>query len=253
MPDTRPRADWLQRSIQSGFMASAIMLFALVSAYTVTLLMSRWLAPESGGLWLNNLAHNSLVTTSLNVAWLAVILHLFIGVAFAVAYGYWAEPRLAFRPWQQGLLFAMGPFLLSVLAFFPLSGAGPLGLALGAGPLPFLGNLILHAIYGVSLGILYGPVGDLGMAETATTRPESRLAEGAMRGGAVGIVVGAVVGLAIAAVVHLTLGDQARILNYPMSWLYCTCLFFCAPMGYLIGMVVNQPLTQSPAPQLPAP
>lgn len=257
MPEpVRPRPDWLPRSIVSGFCASALMLSALCLAYMSTLLLSRWLAPASGadsfwsnaGNWTTNLAHNSLVTTSLHIAWLAVILHFFIGVAFAMAYAAWAEPRMALHSWQKGLVFAMAPFLLSVIVFFPLAGAGPFGLMLGAGPLPFFGNLALHVIYGVSLGILYGPVGDaITPAETTVMQPESRLAEGALRGGAFGIVLGSVLGLAIAAVVHFGLGTNARILDYPISWLYATCLLFCAAMGYLVGVVVNQPLTSAPA------
>lgn len=260
MPDPvtttpRPRSDWLPRSIVSGFCASAVMLSALCLAYMSTLMLSRWLAPAgadngfwtNAGSWTSNLAHNSLVTTSLNVAWLAVILHFFIGVLFALAYAGWAEPRLPFHSWQKGLVFAMGPFLLSVIVFFPLAGAGPFGLMLGAGPLPFFGNLILHAIYGVSLGILYGPVGDaIAPAETTVMQPTSRIAEGALRGGATGIVLGSVLGLALAAAVHFGLGNDARILNYPITWLYATCLMFCASMGYLVGVVVNQPLTSTP-------
>jgi hypothetical protein len=39
--------------------------------------------------------------------------------------------------------------------FLPLMGGGLLGLSLGAGPLPILGNLVLHLAYGLSLGQLY--------------------------------------------------------------------------------------------------
>ncbi|CCF86010.1 conserved membrane hypothetical protein [Nitrolancea hollandica Lb] len=52
-------------------------------------------------------------------------------------------------------MFSLLPWLVSVLVFLPVMGGGVLGLNLGAGPLPLLGNLLLHLGYGVTLGELY--------------------------------------------------------------------------------------------------
>jgi hypothetical protein len=55
----------------------------------------------------------------------------------------------------RGLQFALVPWLTSGLLYLPLIGAGPFGLALGAGWLPILGEAVRCAIFGVSLGVLY--------------------------------------------------------------------------------------------------
>jgi hypothetical protein len=54
--------------------------------------------------------------------------------------------------WLEGLLFAILPFLISVLVLLPLMGAGPLGLGLGAGLVPAAGELLRNALFGVGLG-----------------------------------------------------------------------------------------------------
>jgi hypothetical protein len=46
----------------------------------------------------------------------------------------------------------MLPFFLSVVLFLPITGGGFFGSNLQAGPLPLIGNLILHLIYGATLG-----------------------------------------------------------------------------------------------------
>ena len=53
-----------------------------------------------------------------------------------------------------------------MIIFLPLAGGGLLGLGLGAGPLPILGNLLVHLVYGVTLGFLYPAFRYLGMLAT---------------------------------------------------------------------------------------
>lgn len=53
-------------------------------------------------------------------------------------------------------MFSLIPWAFSLVVFLPLVGGGFLGLGLGAGPLPILGNLLLHAVYGVTLGSVLG-------------------------------------------------------------------------------------------------
>lgn len=102
------------------------------------------------------------------------------------------------------MIFAIGPFLLSVIAFFPIMDGGVFGRNIHAGPLPVVGNLILHLIYGAVLGGVYaidleawldGSVADRAHAETQ------------QRGAAIGTVAGIVVGLAIGWILGPSLND----------------------------------------------
>ncbi|MDF3018600.1 MAG: hypothetical protein K0R44_3825, partial [Thermomicrobiales bacterium] len=70
-----------------------------------------------------------------------------------------------------------------------LMGGGVLGMDVGAGPLPILGNLILHLVYGAVLGISYAEATEDWLDDTDIDRGNAAAAE---RGAAV-----AVVGLAI--------------------------------------------------------
>jgi membrane protein DedA with SNARE-associated domain len=74
---------------------------------------------------------------------------------WAVLYAAVAEPRLRGSAGVRGLQFALVPWLTSGLLYLPLIGAGPFGLALGAGWLPILGEAVRCAIFGISLGVLY--------------------------------------------------------------------------------------------------
>jgi hypothetical protein len=92
------------------------------------------------------------------------------------------------------VLFALVPWLLSVVVFLPLVGGGLFGLALGAGPLPALGNLVVHLVYGATLGAVYAIPETAGLDDTAEDRA---FAVSADRGAALGIVVGTLAGAGI--------------------------------------------------------
>jgi hypothetical protein len=130
------------------------------------------------------------------------------GLLWAVLYGVLFEPRLNGRGWQRGVMFAMIPWLFSLVVFLPLVGGGFLGLSLGAGPLPVIGNLILHVVYGAALGGIYGAVDSM---EERSVRPDdddvlsaSRSQVGAARGILVGLAVGVGLGLLSALAPQLT-------------------------------------------------
>jgi hypothetical protein len=76
-------------------------------------------------------------------------------VAWSLLYAAFAEPRLQGRAGIRGLQFAVLPWLTSVLVLLPLLGAGPFGLALGAGWLPAIGEAVRCALFGTALGVLY--------------------------------------------------------------------------------------------------
>jgi membrane protein DedA with SNARE-associated domain len=76
-------------------------------------------------------------------------------VAWSLLYAAFAEPRLRGGAGIRGLQFAVLPWLSSVLVLLPLLGAGPFGLALGAGWLPAIGAAVRCALFGTALGVLY--------------------------------------------------------------------------------------------------
>jgi hypothetical protein len=205
---TRRRADWLGDSIVSGFIATFAMTVVMATAYG----LARAIGVEDGSRierWFWALAHNPVIETTQNVIVLAIGVNLLVGLLWAVVYGYDAEPRLAklnAPAWLKGMLFAIPPWLLSIVAFFPIMDGGVLGTDIGAGPLPVIGNLILHLVYGAVLGSVYAIELE---AWTDGTEAERRNAEQQLRGAAIGTIAGLVLGLAIGWLVGPSLNDVA--------------------------------------------
>ena len=85
---------------------------------------------------------------------LAVVgLDLAAGIVWALVFACDANDRLiAFPGWLRGIIFALPPAVLSLVVFLPLVGGGLFGTKIGAGPLPVIGNIILHLVYGAVLG-----------------------------------------------------------------------------------------------------
>ena len=88
--------------------------------------------------------------------------------------------------------FSLILWLLSLTIFLPLMGGGFFGMSTGAGPLPIVGNLILHLVYGAVLGTSYAEATEDWLDDTEVDRLNAAAAE---RGAAGGILVGVVAGL----------------------------------------------------------
>ena len=160
----RTLSERLSRAILAGFAASVSMLLLFLVAYNLARLLSIALSrsPASTALlgqWLANLTHNRLIDAGLSDVYVAASVYLAGGLLWAIVYAL-VEPRLAGPAWLRGVTFALIPALLSLTVVLPLLGGGMFGVALGAGPLPTIGNLILHVAYGAVLGLVYGPFGD---------------------------------------------------------------------------------------------
>jgi hypothetical protein len=197
----------LSRAVLAGFVASLAMLFSFLLAYNLARLLSiaPVLARPGAALpqaWLGNLTHNRLIDAGLADVYVAAGVYLAGGLLWAIVYSL-VEPRLPGPAWVRGVLFALVPALLSVMVVLPLLGGGMFGLALGAGPLPIIGNLLLHIIYGATLGLVYGPLGDLDAStlrrpatgeDVALTSWYEPMSAGLLVGG---LIVGALVGVAI--------------------------------------------------------
>ena len=205
-----PRPDWLSRAVVSGFLASVVMsivfflAFGFVRAFVATVPLN----PERGGATLQRaldaLVNNQVLDLASSSLYLAGALHVAMGVLWAVVYARIFEPRLSGPDWQRGVLFSLIPWVISLVVFLPAVGGGFFGWATGAGPFPAIGNLILHLVYGATLGLVYGPVGDIAADEFpsrgVTDRPEVIRAyeRAGARGLVLGMVMGAVAGLLVA-------------------------------------------------------
>jgi hypothetical protein len=200
-PHARTSTDSLSRAILAGFAASLSMLLMFLVAFNVARLLSAAPVPEwpalerpsiihpaswvtgrdqanvstdvfeTPRLWLTNLTHNRLIDAGLDDVYLAAGIYVAGGLLWALLYTL-VEPRLSGPAWRRGVIFAMLPALVSLVVVLPLLGGGLFGLSLGAGPLPIIGNILLHVVYGAILGLVYGPFGDLDAS--TLERPDTR-------------------------------------------------------------------------------
>lgn len=189
--DEARREDWLLVGVLAGFAAT----FAMTVVFAVAYALAAALGGTTGGTlgrWFHNLADNRLTSATGDRLILAVALNLAVGLTLALVYARVVEPSLGGPGWRKAMLFALVPFALSVAVILPVMGGGFLGAALDAGPLPALGLLILHLVYGCVLGAIYGIALEVGLDGNLGERDAARRAE---RGAAVGVVAGLVLGL----------------------------------------------------------
>lgn len=189
---------WLPLGLLSGFVATGIMTGAFLLGYAISALF----ASDAEGanqlqIWFSSLIENTITDVAVGNLAVAIGLHVVAGLAWAVVYTAFVEPRLSGTGLQRGVKFSLVPWLLSIIVFFPLAGAGFLGFGLDAGPLPILGNLILHIVYGAALGKTYesNAVWDEPGREVASQNIQ--ILEVAQATMAIGIVPGLVAGLII--------------------------------------------------------
>lgn len=228
----------MRRAIIAGFVATVTMTLALAAGYFVALELGSPSAPSYAAQpgppqWMWALTHNPITELTRGALPAAFALHLAMGLIWAGVYAAFFEPRLPGADWQKGVAFALIPYVLSLVVFLPVAGGGPFGLALGAGPLPVLGNLILHVVYGVTLGELYGRLGEHVFTESGVGEPEEVAALArAERTAAYGIVVGAALG----AVVGISGG---RLFGGPNGPVGVTAGLLWALVGGSVGALVG--------------
>ncbi len=210
------RRRWLADAVIAGFVATGASAVILVVAFAV----AEALGEEQGGgqfrSWLWELTHNQVVSFSQGAPALAILLHLVFGLIWALVYAYWFEYRVGASGWRAGMLFGLLPYAASLLALLPAAGVGLLGFALSAGPLPAIGNLVLHLAYGGVLGQLYDASADepATAADVTYDEPmEAPAVEHSEAWGAAGIIggvlVGAVMGFGLAILLPPTLPGEA--------------------------------------------
>lgn len=239
VPPTRP--GWLSRAIVSGFYATLVMLITFLLAYVLAQglanieLADKPRAPDIQNAF-HNLAHNPLIDLAAANLYAAMAIHFTTGLVWALIYARFAEPRLSGPGWQRGMFFSLLPWVLSIVVFFPVVGAGVFGFGLRAGLLPVIGNFILHLAYGGTLGLLYSPVGDIDVEELHTASGvEFEVMRHSEDLAAKGIVIGAVVGVALGIVVALTSGAGDTVLGIPPAAVVVTLAVLIATAGGFIG------------------
>jgi len=189
----RGTVDRLGSALLSGFVATTAMSVAALVAYATALGFGKP-AGNTFQQWCYALVHND-VMAHIHASLLgAVGINLAAGVVWALFFAGDAYDRLEALPgWARGVVFALPLYLLSLVVFLPVVGAGFFGSHIGAGPLPVIGNLILHLVYGVALGAMYrlDGVADTARADDPMVRRMLRQAE---TGTGLGITLGAVIG-----------------------------------------------------------
>lgn len=221
--------EWIRVSIVAGFIATV----AMTATFAVGYFVANTLGAAGGGQlsqWMYALSQNELAEQVGNAFAVGMVVNLIIGLAWALIYARFAEPRLSGPGYMQGIMFVLIPFILSVALLFPLMGAGFLGSDLGAGPFPFIGNLIAHMVYGAVLGFMYAL--DEAHGTSANTR-EHEAAASSERGSALGVVAGGVVGAVGGFVIWPSIDDLA---SRPVITL--SGVLVGAAIGALIGSLV---------------
>jgi len=200
---SRVRERWLSDAIIAGFVAIGTSIAVLMIAYV----LANGAADSQGDVlrrWMYLLTHNQVVAFSSGRPAYALAIHLVVGVLWALVYARFIEGNrhLAWwigrgPGWERGMRFALVPWLFSLLVLLPAAMLNMLDWALSAGPLVPLGNLILHLIYGFTLGQLYDASSDETVDDTQLFDEEPRQRAAVAHSedfGAAGIVFGAVVG-----------------------------------------------------------
>jgi len=199
-PEVRWRewgSTWLFRAVAVGFIATGLMTGVLAITYGIASLVGSSSADAPLlQRWLWGLVHNTVTRQAETVLPAAVLVHFVAGITWAIIYARLVEPHLSGPGWRRGLLFAPAPGILSLVVFLPAMGGGLFGLGLGAGPLPIVGNLLIHLVYGVTLGALYPLENEHVLVDRAEeeTSDDKRAVLRVERTTAIGIVAGLALG-----------------------------------------------------------
>ena len=188
------RFDWLRASIASGFIATFVMTVCMAIAFGFANTVGD---TDGNGLERNcaALSSNELTENVGDTFAVGMVLNLAVGLLWAMLYARWFEPHVTGPGWRRGALFSLIPFVLSIVVFFPIAGIGMFGHEADAGILPVFGNLVLHLVYGVTLGTLYAidawsGIGSSDQDAMANSNSERAAAIGVVAGGVIGFVGG---------------------------------------------------------------
>lgn len=210
------REDWPQSALLSGFIAT----FCLTAVISGAYLFADRAGDATGGTiarWLFGLANNATTDRATDTFFLALGINLCIGLVLAIVYAALVEPRLGGPGWRTGMLFALIPFLLSIVVLFPLTDIGIFGVDANAGPLPVLGSLVAHLVYGAVLGGFYAiRIDEWDDASDHDRQAAHSANRGSARGLAVGIPIGVAMGFLMSSLLDSTVGAVAIIVAFAL-------------------------------------
>lgn len=132
----------ISRAILAGFVATVVLsilmilksMMGLMPSLNVIHMLGHMTGTGPVGGWVAHFAIGS-------IAW---------GIGFRLLFG--VLPGV--MPWVKGIVFAVGAWLLMMIVVMPMAGAGFFGMHLGL-MAPVM-TLVLHIIFGVVLGAVYG-------------------------------------------------------------------------------------------------
>lgn len=242
-PEERPE-EWLPQALVAGFIAAAAMLVATVLASAVVFGLAGVEAnPSASGQqmqgWFRAAAGSALLDPARNGFSLLLAGQFILGLAGAIAYAL-VEPRWTGPAWTRGGAFGLLVGALGAAVLLPLAGAG----ILGAGPLPLLGLLLGALVYGVVLGVVYGPLGDqtLGPPTAEEVAARRQTVQTGAAGLMIGIVLGALAGVAITA----WSGPEARQ-SFPAAGVALAAALVGGALGEAVGFLAGLPVAPSVA------
>jgi hypothetical protein len=227
----------MRAGVLAGFLGTFAMTVVLLAAYG---LASSIGSADGGAIqrWSWALVNNPVAERTADGVVLAIGANLAMGLLLALVYARYAEPRLHGPNWWRGMQFALVPWLLSLVVFLPLMGGGVLGMDIGAGPLPIIGNLILHLVYGAVLGISFAEASEDWLDDTDVDRGNAAAAE---QGAAVGLVAGLVPGLVVGWLIAPAFDD---LVGRPATAIGVA--FIGAAIGLAIGSFVGMGRAERP-------
>lgn len=234
------RFDWIRISVISGFVAT----FAMTVAIAVGYLIARAGGDADGPTfqrWLFGLTENEMTRQVSDAFAVLMVLNLVVGLIWAAIYARFAEPVLSGPGWRRGAMFALVPWLLSILVLFPIMGIGILARNVDTGPLAVLGDLAVHLVFGAVLGTMFAIEEGEGNVDTASEHATSASAE---RGAAFGIAIGGVLGFIGGWLISSSLSDLG---DKPVIAL--AGALTGAAVGTLIGSLVSMVDDSTPAPR----
>lgn len=133
------------------------MLRGFAAGFAATLVLSGFMLLKSA---VGVMPHLNVITmlnhlSGTQVVWMGWLLHFLIGtILWGGLYSMLDTHFPGERYWATGLIFAFLAWLLMMTIIMPAAGAGMFALHLGIGGL--ITTFILHMIYGLTLGTVYG-------------------------------------------------------------------------------------------------